>query len=225
MSGRGRGINNAPAWMTRGDFEGAGSAPQADDFGRYPQRGDSWDNRGPPDRGPPPPRYGRGPPPRGPPRGDRYGDRYDGRYDDRHERRDHGRGGRDRGPPPPGRRPRESNRNGGISFRSYEEERDWVEDRRRKRMSRKSKFDKPPTQEQLAADAAAMAFSNPAATDFAGIPSDRNFSAVPQQTRHARRLYIGNLPPNVTEQELHMFFRAAIQQGKADYFFVQNSFR
>jgi splicing factor U2AF subunit len=80
-------------------------------------------------------------------------------------------------------------------------------------MSRKSKFDEPPTAEQIAMDAAALAFSNPAATDFAGIASDRNFSAVPQQTRHARRLYVGNLPPNVTEQELHVFFRAAIQQA------------
>jgi splicing factor U2AF subunit len=58
-----------------------------------------------------------------------------------------------------------------------------------------------------------MSFANPAATDFAGIPSDRNFAAVPQQTRHARRLYIGNLPPHVTEQELHVFFRAAVEQA------------
>jgi hypothetical protein len=100
-----------------------------------------------------------------------------------------------------------------ITFRSYEEERDWVAERRRKRLARKGKFDTPPTPQQLATDAAVMAMSNPAATDFAGIPSDRNFSAVPQQTRHARRLYIGHLPPNVTEQELHVFFRAAIQQA------------
>ena len=221
MSGRGRGISNAPAWMTRGEFPDKAPPPEAkDDFGQQPHRGDAFDDRGPPERGPPQSRYGRGPPPRGPSRGDRYGDRYDSRYDDRYDDRgrhhrgpppDHYRGGRDRGPPR-GRRPRE-NRNV-ITFRSYEEERDWVEDRRRKRMSRKSKFDQPPTPEQIATDAAAMAFSNPAATDFAGIPSDRNFSAVPQQTRHARRLYVGNLPPNVTEQELHVFFRGAIQEGK-----------
>lgn len=78
-------------------------------------------------------------------------------------------------------------------------------------MARKTKFDQPPTPQQLATDAAVMALSNPAATDFAGIPADRNFAAVPQQTRHARRLYIGHLPPNVTEQELHVFFRSAIE--------------
>jgi splicing factor U2AF subunit len=106
--------------------------------------------------------------------------------------------------------------NGGISFRSFEEERDWVIERRRKRLARKSKFDHPPTAQQLATDAAVLALSNPAATDFAGIPSDRNFSAVPQQTRHARRLYIGHLPPNVTEQELHVFFRSAVEQALVD---------
>ena len=37
---------------------------------------------------------------------------------------------------------------------------------------------------------------------------------VPQQTRHARRLYIGHLPPNVHEQELHTFFRGAIEQAR-----------
>jgi splicing factor U2AF subunit len=61
-----------------------------------------------------------------------------------------------------------------------------------------------------------MALANPAATDFAGIPADRNFAAVPQQTRHARRLYIGQLPPNVTEQELHVFFRSAIEQAMVE---------
>ena len=88
-----------------------------------------------------------------------------------------------------------------------------MEERRRKRLARKSKFDQPPTAEQLAADAAAIAFSNPAATDFAGIPAGRNFDAVPQQTRHARRLYIGNLPAQVTEQDLQDFFRNAIHQA------------
>lgn len=219
MSGRGRGINNAPAWMTRGEggpTSDSGSSPppmERDSFGRmhrgpagFPPSRDYRDHRGPP-RGPPP--YG----------GDRYhhgGDRYGGRgppprhYDDRRgpprgPPPDH------RGPPPPHHAPRSNN--GGISFRSYEEEREWVMERRRKRLARKSKFDQPPTPQQLAADAAVMAMSNPAATDFAGIPADRNFDAVPQQTRHARRLYIGNLPPNVTEQELHVFFRSAIQQA------------
>ena len=101
-----------------------------------------------------------------------------------------------------------------ITFRSYEEEQDWVDERRRKRKARPSKFDVEPTPQQLAADAAVKAISaNPAATDFAGIPKTRDFSAVPQQTRHARRLYIGHLPPNVDEQELHVFFRGAIEQA------------
>lgn len=89
-------------------------------------------------------------------------------------------------------------------------------ERRRKRLARPTKFDQPPTPQQLATDANLMALANPAATDFAGIPADRNFAAVPQQTRHARRLYIGQLPPNVTEQELHVFFRSAIEQAMVE---------
>ena len=176
-------------------------------------------------------RNGRGLPPshRGPYGGGDHrfgGDRYDdrGRYDDReryshhHQHRHH----HNRGPPPdrrgsrggaPRGRPKGNDTNFSITFRSYEEERDWVEDRRRKRLERRSKFDVPPTPEQMATDAAVLALSNPAATDFAGIPADRNFAAVPQQTRHARRLYIGHLPPNVTEEELHVFFRGSIQRA------------
>ena len=207
--------------------------------GGPPDRGGPWPPRGggPPRDGPPMMRGGP------PPAHGRYDDRFDdhprgGRYDDRgfrgggggpppdHFRGDHrGRRGSDHrgGGPPRGRRDSRGGGDGGagsggggnsgITFRSYEEERDWVNDRRRKRLARKSKFDAPPTPQQIAADAAALALSNPAATDFAGIPSDRNFAAVPQQTRHARRLYIGHLPPNVTEQELHVFFKAAIGQA------------
>merc|ERR1740139_1065815 len=35
-------------------------------------------------------------------------------------------------------------------------------------------------------------------------------SSQPQQTRHARRLYIGHLPPDLDEEEVHQFFRDAI---------------
>merc|ERR1740139_809207 len=35
-------------------------------------------------------------------------------------------------------------------------------------------------------------------------------SSQPQQTRHARRLYIGHLPPDLDEDEVHQFFRDAI---------------
>ena len=97
----------------------------------------------------------------------------------------------------------------GIIFRSYEEEREWVEDRRRKRKERKSKWDVLPTPEQAAADAQMTALQNFAATDFSGAAVD---SGLPQQTRHARRLYLGNLPHNVTEQELHDFFEHAIHE-------------
>ena len=198
--GRGRGINNAPAWLSRRGEDAFGRAPRGD-------------RNGPPDMHPPPmdrfppPHHNRGPPP---PRGHRYDDRR--RYGDRQH---HNRGPppEPRGRGPPRGRPKGNENNFVITFRSYDEERDWVEDRRRKRLSRKSKFDVPPTPEQMATDAAVLALSNPAATDFAGIPADRNFSAVPQQTRHARRLYIGHLPPNVTEGELHNFFRSSIERA------------
>lgn len=226
MSGRGRGVDNAPAWMSRGGggLEPDGGPPgDQDAFGRMhrgPHMGeDTWGPRGGPSRGGPPPYGDRFPPL------DRYDNRGPRSFDDRRAGGRHrgsppeptfrgggrGRAGPPPPPPPPSRRTRTSN--GGINFRSYEEEREWVQDRRRKRLARKSKFDQPPTPQQLATDAAVMALSNPAATDFAGIPADRNFAAVPQQTRHARRLYIGHLPPHVTEQELHVFFRSAIEQA------------
>ena len=280
MSGRGRGISNAPAWMTRQNKlgNGGGDGPQGlppmqqpsgggghpdivnrDAFGRASRGGSG------------PPGGGNGGPSRYPPYHDRRGGGGDGRggggpYDDRrrggfHDDRRRGPYNDDRrrgGPPddwnggggPPGRRGgggggrRDGgyNRDGGgsgrgdnnnrggsgkdnvnssssreqlgmIVFRSYEEEQDWVDERRRKRKARSSKFDVSPTPAQLAAEAA-VNVSNPAATDFAGIPAGRDFSVVPQQTRHARRLYIGHLPPNVHEEELHIFFRGAIEQAR-----------
>jgi len=217
MSGRGRGISNAPAWMTRehntnslgknveaASGENDNKQPQGsppmnvnedfDAFGRS-SRDARWEGRG----------IG------GPAR-----------------RRSGGGGGRDRDRPRDNNNSRDKNRGGRadsvntsssrqqlglIVFRSYDEEQDWVDGRRRKRQSRPPKFDVPPTPQQLAADAAVKAISNPGATDFAGIPKSRDFGAVPQQTRHARRLYIGNLPPNVNDQELHDFFRKAIDQA------------
>lgn len=181
--GRGRGVNNNPAWMTQGGGDAMrGGPPDRDDRDPYYGRGPSRDHRGPPPQRDHGPRgdmrgdYHRGPPPRRspPPRG----------------------GGARRGPP-------RGNRSG-IVFRSYEEERDWVEDRRTKRMERKSKWDVLPTPEQTAVDAQAESMQNFAATDFSGD------SSLPQQTRHARRLYLGNLPPNVHEQEVHDFFLDAL---------------
>jgi len=241
MSGRGRGINNNPAWMNQqqqqqqqGGGGGGGGAMSSshvppDDFGRRPHAPPNTHfHRG---GGPPPDSY------RGPPRGSRiappgrydrprYDDRYDDRgppprgggggggdrYDDRGPPRGGGGGGggyraRDRGPPPPRRgRPNQ----GGITFRSMEEEREWVEERRRKRMARPSKFDKPPTAQQTAAlaDAAAAALTSATLTAIPNLAA-----AQPQQTRHARRLYIGNLPPATTEEEIHNFFRHSIGQA------------
>ena len=202
MSGRGRGISNKPAWMTRQD----GGPP--DDYGRGPPPPADYYDLGPvPDRGPPPPR-----------RGYQHDDdrSFRGRRGDSRDRGRHGHRGRrgDSRDRRSGSLPNRNPNNGAIFFRSYEEEREWVEERRRKRLARKSKFDVVPTPEQAAADAALAALSNPAATDFSGInATDRNFSAVPQQTRHARRLYIGHLPPHVTENELHQFFRSSIEQA------------
>jgi len=249
MSGRGRGISNAPAWMTRQNKPGGGGGsgdgptglppanPDRDAFGRAPRGG-----------GGPPGGHPGGGPPRYPPYHDRRGGPYDdrrrGSYDDRRRGGydDRRRGGHDDwNNGPPGRRGggrRDSFRDGGpgrdnnggrrmnenssssreqlamVNFRSYDEEQDWAEERRRRRNSRPSKFDVEPTPQQLAAEASVNATSNPGATDFAGIPAGRDFSAVPQQTRHARRLYIGHLPPNVHEQELHDFFRNAIEQAR-----------
>ncbi|KAG7361526.1 RNA recognition motif containing protein [Nitzschia inconspicua] len=241
MSGRGRGISNAPAWMTRGGDEppppglppamGGGGPPHQhhDAFGRLSRsppmggrRVGRYDDRPPYDyrrgnggglRGDGPWDGGRGR--GGPNRGEGQGG---GRRRDNHRlHRDSpsvgsnsGGGG---GGPPNSATASSSGLHGAITFRSFEEEMDWVEDRRRKRKTRPSKFDQEPTENQLAIDAGIMALSNPAATDFAGIPAGRDFSVVPQQTRHARRLYVGNLPPNVTEGELHTFFRGAIEQA------------
>jgi len=40
-------------------------------------------------------------------------------------------------------------------------------------------------------------------------------SQNPQQSRQARRLYVGNVPANVTEEELAEFFNAAMITAKA----------
>jgi splicing factor U2AF subunit len=85
-----------------------------------------------------------------------------------------------------------------------------VRDRRARRLARPSKFDLQPTPEQMATDAALAALANPAATDFAGVPPSQ-LTAIPQQTRHARRLYVGNLPPHITEDAIHVEFRRAIE--------------
>jgi splicing factor U2AF subunit len=89
-----------------------------------------------------------------------------------------------------------------------EEERAWLAQRRRNRLSRPSLFDIPPTPEQAIQDAQAATLTNFAATDFSGAQA-----SMPQQTRHARRLYVGNLPPGMGEDELHRLFREAINEA------------
>ena len=93
-----------------------------------------------------------------------------------------------------------------IVFHSREEEDAWVEERRRKRQARPSKFDQAPA----GLGAVAAAGVNPvevAAAAAAALAA----AAGPQQTRHARRLYVGNLPIGVTEEQIHREFRHAIE--------------
>ena len=100
---------------------------------------------------------------------------------------------------------------------SYEEERAWLDERRRKRLNRKSLFDVEPTPEQLAMDEARTALEARAdggGSVYGNIPG-RTVSALaaqPQQTRHARRLYVGNIP-DVSDEQLHHFFRDAIRSS------------
>lgn len=174
-----------------------------------------------------------------------------GGYDSYHDRRPDYR----RGPPPPQRshhrRGRSQSNRSGIYFHSMEEERAWVEERRRKRKERPSLFDVEPTSEQMAMEElqkAALAtsgvhpgvFSKPAAENAAKLGrtsltmgkfdstqctviedskasnyerSSRSYDSGnynSQQTRHARRLYIGHLPSDLMEEEVHIFFRDSI---------------
>lgn len=169
-------------------------------------------------------------------------------HDDYHDRRADFR----RGPPHrEHRRGRNPSNRSGIYFHSMEEERAWVEERRRKRKERPSSFDVEPTEEQMAMEElqkAALAtsgvhpgvFSKPAAENAAKLGrtsltmgkiesarctvvedgkdynderSSRSYDSGNynhQQTRHARRLYIGHLPSDLMEEEVHIFFRDAI---------------
>lgn len=102
------------------------------------------------------------------------------------------RGQGPRGPPPRG--PRRSHHATLIPFRSYGEEREWVEDRRRKRLARSSKFDQLPQ----------------AATTANAVIIQAIDTSASQQTRHARRLYVGNLPIGLTEAFVQESFTQAI---------------
>lgn len=138
-------------------------------------------------------------PPRGPPRG--------GGYDRR---------------PPPSRSGNSRRRNPNyevMRFRSREEEMDWLDDRRRKRQARQgpehTKWDQPPTAEQLAATQAGAEGGNSLFPTATCIPAIVNpaLSSNPQQTRHARRLYVGNLPFGISEQRIEAAFGDAIEKA------------
>lgn len=139
----------------------------------------------------------------------------DRKRDDHRDRyRDDRRGGHRsrRGPPRP--------RKGLIVFHSYEEEMAWVEERRRKRKARRSLFDVEPTEEQLALEElqkAALASHGPNPNVFLR-PEERapaaaletTVSLQSQHTRHARRLYIGQISPDLSDRDIHDFFRDAV---------------
>lgn len=132
-----------------------------------------------------------------------------GRRGDRHHRSGGG-----------GRRGGSSNRSG-IYFHSYEEERAWLEERRRKRRSRKALFDVEPSPEQLAEEEARatlerdhLMMTGAGGMGMGGMGSSTEASRglQSQQTRHARRLYIGNIP-DIHENDVHNFFRDAIRSA------------
>lgn len=141
-------------------------------------------------RGPPPPRYnnndyrGGGGPRYYPP--DNYRRNSGPRHSQHRPRGGGGGGNRSSGHP----------KHQIITFSSYEEERQWVENRRRQRKSRPSKFD-------------VMNGSGGVTVASAGGIGG---ASEPQQTRHARRLYVGNLPPAVTEAQIHEAFTQAIRK-------------
>eukprot|EP00804_Cyclotella_cryptica_P002724 CCRYP_009629-RA/>CCRYP_009629-RA protein AED:0.05 eAED:0.05 QI:131/1/1/1/1/1/4/641/590 len=192
--GRGAGINK-PAWMARNERDGPNPSSERHREDRSRSRSRS---RGREERD----QFGRA---KG--REDRRRDDDYDRYDDRRDRG--GRRHRDRDD---GRRRRGggsgANRSG-IYFHSWEEERAWLESRRRKRLSRPSPFDVPPTPEQLAEEEARAAFGSLVGGT---LHSSNPTSVQPQQTRHARRLYVGNIP-DVSEAEVHDFFRNAIRDS------------
>ena len=201
--GRGRGVSNTPAWMTR----------------QSPPEGSS-------SSGPPPSRSGI----------DRDRDSFERdpyhssnrHYDnDRSSHYDH-RSRRNRGGPPPSSSRRSGHHGGGgggnrsgIYFNSLSEERAWLEYRRRKRYERPSLFDVEPTPEQAALEELSKAaFLKSASSSLASHPASfvredqiAKLTSQPHQTRHARRLYIGNLSPNLSEDDVHIFFRNAIYQA------------
>jgi hypothetical protein len=208
MNGRGRGVNNTPAWMSEQQRSNAGNAGNGGGLSSSVDRGFVDQNL---------PRGNIGGPPGRPPSGSggsnyrRSGSRLNEDY------RDHRGGGRSSSVAS-----NRSSRGGRVRpqeeffpiFYSWEEERDWVEDRLRKKRSRATLFDKPPSEEQQRQMEAmkVLAELSKASSGMAiPAPQQQQLAAViPQQTRHARRLYVGNLPEDVNEAEVQEFFQNCI---------------
>jgi splicing factor U2AF 65 kDa subunit len=145
---------------------------------------------------------------------------------------------RDGGGPPNSRR-RKAVPPNVIVFNSLHEEREWVAERRRKRQARKSRFDVTPQDmglpfvaPLLALDPNASSLMSSMHSPYAqaspqqllysdpshasspyygggGVGQQANMG-LPLQTRHARRLYVGNLPLQITEDQILKAFREAI---------------
>lgn len=216
MNGRGRGVSNAPAWMTEqqrsnpgGNF-GGGMPPSVDGgFADQPTGNASRSNFGGPPFNPGPGR---------PPAGNGGGSMYRrGVGKSNEDYRDYRGGGRTSSvasnrQPRSGRvRPQEEFF---PIFYSWEEERDWVEDRLRKKRARATLFDQPPSEEQQRQmEALKLLEEMSKASSSLAIPAPQQqqlAAVIPQQTRHARRLYVGNLPEDVNEAEVQEFFLTCI---------------
>jgi len=221
-SGRGRGVSNLPAWMSGRDTGSRAPGAGAENGPTAPLQQPSPDEtkNSYRDRERDRDRSARGAPP------DRRRGRSDADFPRSHRRHDDGAG----------RRPRvRSQQEFFPIFYSWEEEQDWVEERQKKRRARPTLFDKEPDVEQQMqmermkqllqvnrASGTTGAAMTPYGLDSAPMPSSSNASltpsgaVVPQQTRHARRLYVGHLPENVDEAELQHFFKdcIAVATGK-----------
>ena len=104
------------------------------------------------------------------------------------------------------------------------EEWEWNEDRRRRRLDRNRdpaslKFDLQPTPEDAAIELQAKAaYAMKAAgtinpSFLAPTQLEAQISgAVSPQTRHARRLYVGNVPDEISEDEVNAFFLECVER-------------
>ena len=94
-----------------------------------------------------------------------------------------------------------------ITFKSLQEQTAWVEDRRRKRFARAFKFGLKPSPDQVSAHVPTL---DPAAVAVAAAAAAAAAVYTDEQTRHARRLYVGNLPPLIKEKQICRAFTDAI---------------